>query len=316
MAPAITTGLIVTVVLIIFATALFFAQFLSQTSQNQKDKERRAISRRLGTLVEEDQAPIFRPRSPVEVGRFGAWLDVWVRRAGSPYPLSSAYVRIAVSAAVFGLAGAAISQSAVGLVLAVLGGSIPVLVLQAQAEARASKLTEQLPDALDLIARSLQAGHAINEAFRFVAEEAPLPLAQEFGRVYEEYKLGRDLRECLQNLNSRNPANFDLQLFVSAILLQRDTGGNLVEILNNISGTLRARFVFQGKVQSLTSEARLTGWILCVLPFVITLAISVVSPNYLKPLFTDTLGIQMVMYALCSFTFGVFAMRAVSKVEA
>lgn len=316
MPPAITTGLIVTVVFIIFSTAVLFAQFLAQTSQNRKNKERREISRRLGTLVEDPEAPIFRARSAVEVGKFGAWLDVWVRRAGSPYPLASAYVRIALAAGVFGLAGAAATQSLLGLGFAVLGAFIPVLVLQRQAEARASKLTEQLPDGLELIARSLQAGHAINEAFRFVAEEAPLPLAQEFGRVYEEYKLGRDLRECLQNLNSRNPANFDLQLFVSAILLQRDTGGNLVEILNNISATIRARFVFQGKVQSLTSEARFTGWVLCVLPFVVTLGISITSPNYLKPLITEPLGITMLAYALCSFTFGVVAMRAVSKVEA
>ncbi len=94
-------GLIVTIVFIIFSTAVLFAQFLTQTSQNQKDKERRKISRRLGTLVEDPEAPIFRARSAVEVGRFGAWLDVWVRRAGSPYPISSLYVRIALAAGVF-----------------------------------------------------------------------------------------------------------------------------------------------------------------------------------------------------------------------
>jgi tight adherence protein B len=311
-----SNGLIVSVVVVIFLAFLLFAQFLYWTTQDQKDKESRELSRRLGTLVENAPKTTFRLKATPDGNGPAAKLDVMIRRAGSPYPLSSLYIRVALAAAVMGLVGVAITRSPVGLLLMALGAIVPVLVLQSQADERARKLTEQLPDGLDLIARSLQAGHGISEAFRLVSEEAPQPLGQEFGRVYEENNLGRDLRECLQNLNARNPANFDLQIFVSAVLLQRDTGGNLVEILNSISQTVRARFIFQGKVQALTAEARLTGVILCGLPFVITLAISIISPDYLKPLVNDRLGIAMLLYAFCSFSFGVFVMREVSKVEA
>jgi tight adherence protein B len=116
---------------------------------------------------------------------------------------------------------------------------------------------------------------------RMVAEEMSLPLAQEFGRVYEENNLGRDFRECLENMVRRNPNNFDLQIFVSAVLLQRDTGGNLVEILQSISSTIRSRFVFEGKLRALTSEARFTGWVLGGLPFFIIILIWRMAPGFL-----------------------------------
>jgi tight adherence protein B len=150
---------------------------------------------------------------------------------------------------------------------------------------------------------------------RGVAEEMPVPLAQEFGRVYEEHNLGRDFRECLTNLCRRNPSSFDLQIFVSSVLLQRDTGGNLVEILNSISATIRGRFVFQGKVAALTSEARFTAWILGGLPFFVIGVIAVLSPNYLTPLFNDPLGTILLIYCASSFLLGVFVMSEISKVE-
>lgn len=315
MAPQQNQGVIVAVVVVIFLAFLLFAQFLYWSTQDQKEKESRELSRRLGTLADKAQSPLFRLRSAAESGGISAKLDIMLRQAGSPYTMSALVGRIGIGAAVGALAGLVLTRSLAGVALGVPGGLIPLLMLSSAGAERARKLTEQLPDGLDLVSRSLQAGHGIGEAFRLVAEEAPLPLAQEFGRVYEENNLGRDFRECLQNLNRRNPSNFDMQIFVSAVLLQRDTGGNLVEILNSIANTVRARFTFQGKVAALTSEARLTAVILCGLPFFVTMAITVVSPEYLKPLVTDTLGIAMLCYAIFSFCFGVFVMREVSKVE-
>ncbi len=308
-----SSGLVVFVVVVIFIAFLGLAQFLYWTTQDQKDKESRELSRRLGTLADKQQNPLFRLQRATE-GGLAAYFDLLLRQAGSPYPMSTLVARIVGVATGFAVLGIIVTRSPFGVLLAV-GGVLPVVLLRQQGAERARKLTEQLPDGLDLVSRSLQAGHGIGEAFRLVAEEAPLPLAQEFGRVYEENNLGRDFRECLQNLNRRNPRNFDFQIFVSAVLLQRDTGGNLVEILQSISNTIRARFTFQGKVRALTSEARLTALILCGLPFFVTTGIAYVSPDYLKPLVSDPLGIGMLLYAITSFCFGVFVMSEVSKVE-
>jgi tight adherence protein B len=165
------------------------------------------------------------------------------------------------------------------------------------------------------MARSLQAGLGLNEAFRTCAEEMPLPVAGEFGRVFEEVRFGRDYREAFNNMLKRNPTLFDLRLFVSSVLLQRETGGNLIEILDSISNTIRGRFLFQAKVKALTSEARFSAMILGGLPLCVGALISVSNPKYLTPLFTDPLGNLFLAYFFLSYCFGGFLMYNVSQVE-
>lgn len=316
MPPVPDNTLFVGIAVVIFLAVLMFGQFVYWTVVDRRERGSRELSRRLGTLAEKPQASLFRTRPAPERAGLAGRLDALLRRAGAPYPAGTVYTRMAIGGTIAAVLGVTLARGLLGLALAPIGAALPVLLLYGAAAERAARLTAQLPDGLDLIARSLQAGHGIAEAFRLVAEEAPLPLAQEFGRVYDENNLGRDFRECLLNLNRRNPDNFDLQIFVSAVLLQRDTGGNLVEILGSIATTIRARFTFQGKVRALTSEARLTAIILCGLPFVIAIAISIVSPGYLTPLLTDRLGIAMLLYAGVSFVVGVVAMREIAQVEA
>lgn len=307
--------LLVGTAVVVFVAALLFSQFVYWSMQSRKQAEARELSRRLGTLVEKANQGIQLIKGPnVQRKGLDAQLEDLVRQAGTPYTLKVLYSRMALA----GFGGAFVLFLGLRSPLALVGiaaAYLPVMVLSSQADARARKLAEQLPDGLDLLARSLQAGHGISEAMRSVAEEMPLPLAQEFGRVYEEHNLGQDFRICLQNLCRRNPSSFDLQIFVSSVLLQRDTGGNLVEILNNISNTIRQRFVFQGKVRALTSEARFTAYILGGLPFVIGGLILVIQPNYLNPLVVDPLGNLMLAYCAVSFGIGVFMMRESAKVE-
>lgn len=309
--------LLVGTAVLVFIAALLFAQFLYWSMASRRQAQLKELSRRLGTLAEKTgTGGIALIKGPGKGDRKGieADLEDMLRQAGSPYSLNALFGRMALA----GFVGVLALGFAFRGPLAIMGlavGYLPVMILSWQAGARAAKLAEQLPDGLDLLARSLQAGHGISEAMRGVAEEMPLPLGQEFGRVYEEHNLGQDFRVCLQNLCRRNPNSFDLQIFVSSVLLQRDTGGNLVEILANISNTIRQRFVFSGKLRALTSEARFTAYILGGLPFVIGGLIYTIQPNYLTPLGQDPLGHFMLLYSGCSFGLGVFLMRETTKVE-
>ncbi|MDP2313332.1 MAG: type II secretion system F family protein [Pseudomonadota bacterium] len=296
------------------AALLLFAQFMYWTLQSRSDKAQRELSRRLGTLVDKNAGPALLRAASSGAKGIGAHLEDLIRQAGTPYSLSALYTRMALAGGVGVFILLVVVKNPLALIGIVLA-YVPVMLLSSAAATRSKRLTEQLPDGLDLLARSLQAGHGLSEALRSVAEEMPLPLAQEFGRVYEEHNLGRDLRECLQNLTRRNPGSFDLQIFVGSVLLQRDTGGNLVEILNSISSTIRGRFMFQGKVAALTSEARFTAYILGGLPFFVIGIILLLSPDYLTPLVTDPLGNMLLLGCGLSFSFGVFVMRELSKVE-
>lgn len=280
-----------------------------------QDSQTREMQRRLGTLPPAEQANLLRLQGlegrtrPTDAG-----LDMILRQAGSPYPMTTLQAWMGLGGLIGVLLGMVLFKNFLGLI-GLVGILVPVLVLHFQASARMRKLTEQLPEALDLIARSLQAGHGLGESLRMAADEIPEPIGPEFARVYDENNLGRDLRECLQNLLRRNPGCFDLQIFVSSVLLQRDTGGNLVEILQNISATVRSRFLFEGKLSALTSEARFTAWVLGSLPFFVSGMIMVRNPDYLSPLITDPLGNLMLAGCIMMFSFGVFLMYDFAKVE-
>lgn len=308
------TLLLVIAIAFVVGAILLGGQFLYWTLTSRREEDQRELARRIGVLSEKQLSPLLRFGAGRATDGMLGYLDETLRSAGSPFTMDVLYQRI-LFWAIGGLAGAILLfRSPVGLAGLFLG-VVPVLLLSRTAAARLTRLTEQLPDGLELLARSLQAGHGVGESLRLVAEEMPEPLASEFGRVFEEQNLGRDTRECFQNLCRRNPQSFDLRIFVSSVLLQRDTGGNLVEILQGISNTIRQRFVFHGKVGALTSEARFTAYILGGLPFVIGSLIAVLSPSYIEPLFTDPLGKVMIVFGLIWFSTGVIIMREISKVE-
>lgn len=309
--------------IIVMAAVLMFGQFAYWTWVTRQEEKQRELARRLGTLQESEVMPIIRMGDKKDEPRgIGIYLESLIVQAGNPYTLGALFQRVII-AGVVGLVGGFVlfrsSSIVVGLVAGMVFASglsyLPIFILKWQAESRLQKITEQLPDALDLLARSLQAGHGISEGMRTVAEEMSQPIGPEFGRVFEEHNLGRDLREAFLNLSRRYPRSFDIKLFSSSVLLQRDTGGNLVEILQGIASTIRNRFVFQGKVQALTSEARFTAFVLGGLPFMVMLLLSFFSPQYLKPLVYDPLGILLSFGCICSFSIGVYIMRELAKVE-
>lgn len=292
--------------------------FLYWSVLSREDDRQAQLARRLGTAPQETEDSLFLD-TPSEgafgnMGSIGDRLEMLLLEAGSPYDMNGLLVRCGVAALIGILALGALARGPLGIIGAIFG-VIPIILLNGKATERARALSEQLPDALDLVARSLQAGHGLADAMKLCAEEMPAPVADEFGRVFEENSLGRDLRASFETLSLRNPRNFDLKLFVSSVLLQRDTGGNLIEILANISKTIRDRFVFEGKVRALTAEARISALILGSLPFAILGLITWMRPDYLLPLWEDPLGNKVVAGAVTWFAIGITVMRNVSKVE-
>lgn len=308
---------------VILVSVIFLAVWLAALGfywswAEQRTARARELARRLGTTAQAEVASIFKLQTRDEVairlGRFGNYLGETIEQAGRHFTLRSLLTQIMLSSFGGFVVLFALTLKPVALVGLLLGG-IPVFLLSRKGEKRSLVVTEQLPDALDLMARSLQAGHGIGDALRTCSEELQPPLAVEFGHVAEEHNLGVDFRVCMGNLLRRNPRNFDLKLFTSSVLLQRETGGNLVEILYNIATAIRARFLFKGKLRALTAEAKLSAWIIGMLPPLVALMIVIRRPGYLTPLVEDPFGRLLFMGGLASYALGIFIMSRLTRVD-
>lgn len=314
-------------VLGIAAVALFTAVFLF-VSQGawwayvaRKEREEREVVRRLGMLTDQqaEGGTLFRDRvqdaSALALGRIGSHLQDTIEAGDSQMTVGTLLMQMGIAGLVVLLLAGFLLSPGAGLLFGFLAALVPYILVRRAATARSAKLVEQLPEALDLMARSLQAGLGLNEAFRTCAEEMPLPVASEFGRVFEEVRFGRDYREALTTLLRRNPGVFDLRLFVSSLLLQRDTGGNLIEILESISNTIRGRFLFKAKVAALTSEARFSALVLGSLPLLVAAMIFAQNRAYLQPLIDDWLGNIFLGMFFALYLSGSAMMWWISQVE-
>jgi tight adherence protein B len=201
------------------------------------------------------------------------------------------------------------------LLLVLVAALAPTLVLAVGADRRGRKLSEQLPEALDMMARSLRAGHATPAAFQMVATEMPEPVSVEFGRAFEEQRLGLSLEQAIIHMTERSPSNRDLKIFATSAIIQKETGGNLAELLGGIAETIRARYRFQGKLRALTAEGRASGVILALLPLVFVAAIQVMNPKYFTPLFSEPAGHVILACALASWGAGILWLHRLTKVD-
>jgi tight adherence protein B len=179
---------------------------------------------------------------------------------------------------------------------------------------RLAKLERQLPDALDLITRALRAGHAFSSALKMAGEELAQPVAGELSTVHDEVNFGVSLEQALGHLSERVPLT-DLRYFVVAVLIQRESGGNLTEILANLSRLIRERLKLMSKVKVLSSEGRMSAWILCLMPFFLAGVMNLVNPKFMGPLWTDPIGIAIVKYMLSLMLIGVLIMRRIIKIR-
>ncbi len=305
----------IAVVVVVFLGMMLSVTLLGGALRKRRDAQREHLRRRLGAGAVDPQ--LFRAGTGVPspwLGQVGAWLSREIEQAGSSTTPNRLIFQSAALALVGAVAGGWVAGST-GAALGIALGAVPLLLLRYAAGERSELITEQLPDGLDLIVRGLRAGHAFSDSLRTGAKELPLPLGEELGRVSEQHRLGRDLRECMAELIRRNESNFDMRLFVSSVLLQREAGGNLVEILDNLATTIRERLLFQGKVDALTAEVRFSAAVLAALPFVVGGALLILRPGYLSPLWQSELGRLLLVIGLGSLVMGAIVMRILAQVE-
>jgi tight adherence protein B len=197
---------------------------------------------------------------------------------------------------------------------ALLMFSIPWIVLFQKRNSRLKKFAEQLPDALELVARALRAGHSLAAGMHVVAEEMPPPIAKEFGKVYDAQNLGIPLEEAMRSMCDRVP-NLDLRFFVTAVAIQRQTGGDLAEILDKIGYVIRERYKILGMVKALTAEGRLSGVVLIALPFVLFLLMLHMKYDYIALLWQEKLGQIMGVFALIMQVIGAYAIKKIVDIQ-
>jgi tight adherence protein B len=193
-------------------------------------------------------------------------------------------------------------------IAALFAGALPIFKLKSDRQKRLDLFEEQLPDALDMMTRALRAGYPFNEAMHYIANELQPPISKEFGIAFEEINYGRDVRDAFNLLLIRVPS-MNLITAVTAILIQLETGGNLAELLDKTSDILRKRFRFQRRVKTITAENRMSAWVLSLLPFAVFLGISIMSPDYVKPLFNTKMGHVILGGGLVLQVIGAFWVR-------
>ena len=200
------------------------------------------------------------------------------------------------------------------VVAAVLGACLPLAVLRGRRTRRLKRFEEQFPEALDLLSRAIRAGHAFTTAMGMVASEAPEPIGPEFRKTFDEQNFGLPLKDALHGLSVRVPL-LDVRFFVTAVLIQRETGGNLSEILENLATVVRERFKVLRQVRVHTAHGRFTGYVLIALPVALAMALMFINPEHMSLLFTERMGHVMLTIAIVLQVIGIIWIKRVVKIE-
>jgi tight adherence protein B len=196
----------------------------------------------------------------------------------------------------------------------VIGTSLPFFKIFRDRTNRIQAFEEQLPDAIDMVKRALRAGHPFSGAIKLVAEEMDDPVAGEFGTTFADINYGNDSRRAMIGLLQRVPS-VTVMALVTSVLVQRETGGNLAEILERIAAVVRSRFKLQRKVKTLSAEGRMSAWILALVPLVLFAVIWVTTPDYLPMLLEEEAGKKMVIYGVVSAIIGIYWVKKIIRIE-
>jgi len=315
--------------ILLFAAVVFSIEGIYTWWNNNHGTSAKRIEARIHALsaggqISSEQLSILKERllsnSPtlqrwlLSLPRIGS-LDRWLEQSGSDWSVAQLLGYCGLAAlCVLALAPVLPLSFAMVLLLALVAATMPPLRVISLRAKRLRKLEEQLPDAVDMISRSLRAGHSFSGALNMVGQEMKDPMGREFRLTFDEINYGVSVETALTNLAVRVPVG-DLRYFVIAVLIQRESGGNLAEILDTIATLVRERLKLFDKIRVLSAEGRLSAWILGLLPFVTGALVFLVNPDFMNVLFDDPLGLKMIGTALVSMVLGVLWMRKIIRIR-
>jgi len=245
--------------------------------------------------------------------RISEALEYEMQRAGVNWTVGEFVIGSAVSASVFMLFGQQLGLMT-AWVGAAFGSVLPFFVLRKMQSRRNRKFEDQLPDAIDMIVNAMRAGFSFQAALKFVGEEIPEPLGAEFTRVYDEQRLGSDARVALLAMQER-VGTLDAKMFVTSLLIQRETGGNLSEVLSGLATLIRDRGALRGQVDTLTAEPKFAGRVLALLPVTGFLALMYLSRPMMTPMLTTSTGRFILLYAASSILVGYFILMKIADID-
>ena len=315
---------------LVFVFALFLVLGAYLLATNSTDKKRQRLQKRLSEALlhsahtEDVEVVLARNELMSEI----PWVNrtlismqsaLQLKRMLDQADLHITPSRLLMFSFMSGLLGAlAASVLTVFIPLMILAGlvtaSLPVLHVWYKRKKRFDAFLEHLPDALDLMSRALSAGHAFSESLHMVSLEMPEPIATEFRKAYEEQNLGLSVKLALENLTQRMPI-LDLKICVTAIMIQRETGGNLAEILEKVAYTIRERFRILGDLKTLTTSSRMSAWLLCGLPIFVACMVTVLNPEYMSVLWKDPRGHYLIAVAIFMQITGMLIVRKILKIK-
>ena len=241
-------------------------------------------------------------------------IDEMLRQADLQITVSRLLAFCICAAIMAGLAAFTVMNAPAAMGLGIMAALFPFLHVARKRKKRLLKFNAQLPDTLDLLSRSLTVGHAFSESLNQVASEMPDPIATEFRITFEEQKLGLSTKAALDRMTERVPLP-DLRLCITAMHIQRETGGNLAEILEKVAQTIRERFRLMEDFRTMTTSARGSAWILCGLPFVLVLVLSIINPKYMSPLMHDQRGHYVIMVAIVLQLMGMLVIKRILNIR-
>ncbi|HXM69148.1 MAG TPA: type II secretion system F family protein [Candidatus Acidoferrum sp.] len=317
------------IAILVFAVVAL-ATFVGASLIDQRNAQARLIKDRLATAQKapehelDEEAPLLRDEQLSQIPA----LDTLLRRSARVSAMQEALLQagmkiragnfLVVCLLCGGLAGFAAfvwtGNPAVAWAGLLIGAFLPYSFVSYRRQKRFEKIEELFPEAIDTLARAVRAGHAFTTALEMISNEVSEPLAGEFRQLFEEQKFGMPVRDALTNLTERVPL-VDIKFFVTAVMLQRETGGNIAEILGNLSTVIRERFKLQRQVRVHTAQGRLTMVLLMGMPPAVLTILWMFSPEFVRPLFYDPIGHTLLVASILLQTMGYFVIRKIIKIQ-
>jgi len=314
----------------VFVTCLLVTYTLYLFTSRASDKKRAILKERLADAI---RSSAHSTDMDVQLARQELLSEIpWMNRVLIKLQISSklkqmidqADAHITVMRLIlFSLTGGVLAFLAVSMIsasyllmgfFAFIAAAFPFLHIHTKRKKRLKKFLQLLPDALDLMSRGLSAGHAFTESLHMVATEMPEPISTEFRKTYEEQNLGLSLKLALENLVERVPI-LDLRMCVTAVLIQRETGGNLSELLEKVAYTIRERFRIMEDLKTMTLSSRWSAWLLCALPIFLAVYVTLMNPGYMDVMWRDARGNRLLAIAAIMQLLGMLMVQKIMKIR-